>query len=153
MNKKNLEKIRKRLLERRSRLRTEINRFTEVESRNLASSEIGDLQDEASRDVEMETAWMVTEMESRELAEVEDALHRLEKGKFGICDGCGKTIHFRRLNALPFARSCIDSPKSTFILSSVRIFKVPSVNVSRAISLFSPKHSRPTSVSELPPSE
>jgi RNA polymerase-binding transcription factor DksA len=39
---------------------------------------------------------------------VDDALARLEKGTFGLCIHCGKTIPMRRLEALPFTSYCVD---------------------------------------------
>lgn len=38
--------------------------------------------------------------------EVRDALHRLDQGTFGRCEGCGEMIPEERLEALPSARYC-----------------------------------------------
>lgn len=111
MNKKNLKKIKRRLMQRRKELCTEIDRFRDFESSILNYKDIGDLQDEATRDLGKETAWTITEMEFKELVEVEAALEKMEMGEYGICDICGKTITFRRLFALPSARLCIDCQK------------------------------------------
>ena len=46
--------------------------------------------------------------ESELLEEIEEAIYRLEKGKFGSCEECGKKINSKRLDAIPFARLCID---------------------------------------------
>jgi DnaK suppressor protein len=45
---------------------------------------------------------------AEELLETEAALARIEKGKFGRCDGCGGAIGRQRLLALPAARLCIE---------------------------------------------
>ena len=45
---------------------------------------------------------------AEELLETEAALARIEEGKFGRCDGCGRAIGRQRLLALPAARLCID---------------------------------------------
>ena len=42
------------------------------------------------------------------LAEVEQALHRLDEGTYGNCDVCGRPIAAARLEAMPAARLCID---------------------------------------------
>jgi DnaK suppressor protein len=47
------------------------------------------------------------ENESRLLAEINDALRRLEQGIFGRCEECAQTISQRRLCALPYARYCL----------------------------------------------
>ena len=42
------------------------------------------------------------------LTEVDEALAKLEKGTYGICEQCGKEIPPARLEAKPAARYCID---------------------------------------------
>jgi len=41
------------------------------------------------------------------LAEVEHALDKFEKGTYGLCDNCGLPIGTARLEALPEARLCL----------------------------------------------
>jgi DnaK suppressor protein len=41
------------------------------------------------------------------LANIEEALERLEQGTYGICAECGNEIPPRRLQALPFAKLCV----------------------------------------------
>ncbi|QTV78965.1 TraR/DksA family transcriptional regulator [Microbacterium sp. NIBRBAC000506063] len=42
-----------------------------------------------------------------ELAEVDDALARLDAGTYGVCAACGKPIPAARLEVRPFARLCV----------------------------------------------
>jgi RNA polymerase-binding transcription factor DksA len=42
-----------------------------------------------------------------ELAEVEAALHRLDIGRYGLCEVCGGEIAEARLEAMPAARYCV----------------------------------------------
>lgn len=42
------------------------------------------------------------------IAQIEQALVKLESGSYGACDKCGKPISEDRLNAAPFATLCID---------------------------------------------
>jgi DnaK suppressor protein len=42
------------------------------------------------------------------LVQVQAALQRLDDGKYGTCERCGKEINPRRLEALPYATLCID---------------------------------------------
>jgi RNA polymerase-binding protein DksA len=42
------------------------------------------------------------------LDEVDNALDKLKKGTYGICENCGKPIAPARLEAKPAARLCID---------------------------------------------
>lgn len=41
------------------------------------------------------------------LARVEDALGRMEEGKYGICEDCGREIALERLEAIPYTTLCI----------------------------------------------
>ena len=43
-----------------------------------------------------------------EIAEISEALSRIDSGEYGICDECGAAIDAARLGAHPFARMCID---------------------------------------------
>lgn len=42
------------------------------------------------------------------LKDIKDALKRIDDGKFGKCAFCGKDIGEERLEAIPYARLCID---------------------------------------------
>ena len=42
------------------------------------------------------------------LAEVEAALGRLDDGRYGSCEACGRPIVPERLEARPTARTCVD---------------------------------------------
>ena len=46
------------------------------------------------------------EMKSRTLARINDALQRLEAGRYGVCVDCEEAIGKARLEALPFADRC-----------------------------------------------
>jgi len=41
-----------------------------------------------------------------QMAEVEQALHKLQEGTYGLCDICGQPIAPERLEALPWANLC-----------------------------------------------
>jgi DnaK suppressor protein len=45
--------------------------------------------------------------ETRELEEVERALGRIEQGRFGTCEACGRAVGRQRLLAVPEARHCL----------------------------------------------
>ena len=40
--------------------------------------------------------------------EIDHALSKLDNGNYGICENCGRMILKARLEALPYARLCID---------------------------------------------
>ena len=43
----------------------------------------------------------------KRIAEVDEALHRIDTGTYGVCEGCGQPIAAERLEVRPFARRCI----------------------------------------------
>jgi DnaK suppressor protein len=64
----------------------------------------GDL---ASRNFAKDLAVVTLQRERNELAEVDAALSRIRKGEYGICEACETPIREARLQALPWARLCI----------------------------------------------
>jgi DnaK suppressor protein len=54
-----------------------------------------------------EISSQLAEVESRELASIENALERMRNGQYGSCEYCGCKIPMARLNALPYATVCI----------------------------------------------
>ena len=50
----------------------------------------------------------VAQNEERLLEQVEAALGRIEAGTFGNCQECGREISRERLDAVPYARLCIE---------------------------------------------
>ena len=75
--------------------------------RELSSETGGDVVDAALDTVQDEISSQLAEVESRELARIENALERMREGQYGICEGCGCSIPMARLNALPYATLCI----------------------------------------------
>jgi DnaK suppressor protein len=49
----------------------------------------------------------LSEREERELRDIDDALVRIEQGRFGHCARCGGAIGRHRLRAVPEARHCM----------------------------------------------
>jgi DnaK suppressor protein len=68
----------------------------------------GDIVDAALDAAQNEISSQLAEVESRELANIEQALRRMKKGTYGNCVVCGSQIALARLNALPYATTCLD---------------------------------------------
>ena len=56
------------------------------------------------RDVIQEIALKLGDQESQMVADIDQALLRIEEGSYGTCARCGKLIDERRLEAMPTAR-------------------------------------------------
>ena len=47
------------------------------------------------------------EEERRELAAIDEALHRISEGRYGTCLACGGPLGLQRIRAIPEARYCV----------------------------------------------
>lgn len=95
-----------------SELREGLRRDLSSESENDSLSELSDA-DQHPADVGTETFNRERDMSTLEsvdgeLADVEDALRRLDDGTYGTCEACGRPISPERLDALPATRFCVE---------------------------------------------
>lgn len=98
---------RQRLIRRRDALR----RALAGDMSLLLSSNHDAVGDEIDAAIATEQAELRSQMlnfESRELAQIESALDKIEHGRYGRCEACESAIAPARLKALPYATECID---------------------------------------------
>ena len=50
----------------------------------------------------------LVDSERKLMREIDEALDRIENGTYGICEGSGKTIPKARLEAIPWAKYCVE---------------------------------------------
>lgn len=100
-------KMRELLLLRRDALRKALagDLSTLMELREQTA---GDTIDQALDSAHHELNSQLAEVESRELANIENALERMNVGQYGVCEGCEEKIPFARISALPYATLCIE---------------------------------------------
>ncbi len=99
--------MRQILIKRRDALRTALAGDLSL-LKELRAQAAGDVVDAALDSAQDEISSQLAEVESRELASIENALERMRQGQFGVCEGCSTTIPMARLNALPYATFCIE---------------------------------------------
>jgi len=99
--------FRKKLLEKRRQLEEEVGRSA-LYGKGQEDDSIKDLGDQATTAYTREFLFELGNGDRRLLKEVMEALRKLEEGGFGACERCGEAIAEKRLEALPFARYCID---------------------------------------------
>jgi DnaK suppressor protein len=58
--------------------------------------------------VTRDLSYQLTIAERDIVRRVDDALDRMEKGEYGICVACAKKVQIGRLDAVPWARHCIE---------------------------------------------
>jgi len=83
---------------------TEHVREDQAAALELSDDGVKDTVDLSLMDVNKELALRLGERESQMIADIDQALMRIEEGSYGVCAHCGKLIDERRLGALPTAR-------------------------------------------------
>ena len=114
MDEKRLDHYRTVLLE-QLRQQTETARENQADALEFAANDDGvkDVADQSVNDVNQEIEYRLSERASQLVADIDQALLRLDEGSYGVCARCGKDIPERRLDALPTAR--YDAECQTFI--------------------------------------
>jgi DnaK suppressor protein len=114
MDKKTLERFKKRLLAEKEKIIGGINNLTKENLSNSQADASGDLShysthmaDVGSDSFERELALGLVSNEQEFLYKIDEALRSIDKGTYGNCETCSKPIKEARLNALPFAKLCI----------------------------------------------
>ena len=90
---------------------------TDEQARRLESAM--DSGDQALVDLEREMGISLQEMRNRERKLIDEALDRLEQGIYGECAECGEEISEKRLQALPFARLCVECQSKNELLEKI----------------------------------
>jgi RNA polymerase-binding protein DksA len=115
MTQEEREEYRRILLALGKRLQGDVGELTNEALRKSGGEAGGNLSntplhlaDLGSDYYEQEMSMSLLETEERQLEDVADALGRIDKGTFGICEECGQEINAERLQAVPYARFCID---------------------------------------------
>jgi len=97
--------LRKTLLEQKARLQRDIDDRLR-DNRTDRSTEVVDQAEDSDTDVQIELELALLEMRATTLIRIDDAITRLDAGRYGLCFECSGPIAIRRLRALPFAVRC-----------------------------------------------
>ena len=87
-------------------------RLLEKKTLDMPQAEGGDPIDQASQSLDKEVLFEVTDKDQLMLEQIESALRRIEKGVYGTCESCRCVIPKKRLQALAFARYCVNCQTS-----------------------------------------
>lgn len=101
-----LQSLREVLIKRRDALRMALAGDLSL-LKELAAQNSADMIDNALDTAQDEISSQLAEVESRELASIENAIKRMNAGVYGLCEGCETNIPLARLQALPYATHCI----------------------------------------------
>ena len=105
-----LKLLRAKLESERKRLGEELEQLQSSGSspnERREGSPFGKREEEATEVLELEKRLALEKRIREDLASVEHALDKFEKGTYGRCDVCGQQIAHARLEALPQASLCV----------------------------------------------
>ncbi len=116
------EILHKMLLVKRQEIMKEIEdslgqSLTEDQQRRLESAR--DVGDQALMDLERELGISLMEMRNRRRQSIDEAITRLNDGTYGICADCGVEVSEKRLQAVPFAKLCVECQSREELLEKI----------------------------------
>jgi len=107
MDKKKAETYRKRLLAKQEELQRQVSK-TEQDGRQIDEDTTQDIADKAANSYTKEFLFHQSDDNRRILQLVSEALERLKNGSYGHCVACQEEVQVKRLEAVPWARHCIE---------------------------------------------
>ena len=105
------EDLKRILVDRRREIMNEVQgKIRDVRSEGTTAklNEVFDAGESSEADIQEDIELALIQMKSETLQRINEALTRLEEGKYGYCFECGEEIAELRLRALPFAVRCKD---------------------------------------------
>lgn len=105
-NRQRIAKLRHTLARGREDLCERVKTLRRKQNLEIVSSP-GDVMDVAKSLVDADTHASIIERAEQQLAQINNALTRLDDGQYGICLDCGEEIPFERLKAIPSAIYCV----------------------------------------------
>ena len=111
MRKERLAYFRKKLVEKQRQLVEEVEKSA-LYGKGPEDDSIKDLGDQATTAYTREFLFELGNGDRRLLKEVIEALRKIDDGSFGACERCNEPIADKRLEALPFARYCINCQRA-----------------------------------------
>lgn len=103
-----IEKIKTQLLAEKENLEKELVAYKSEDPLLDPDQNISKTVDDAITVSEGHDRIVATRLELKQkLAEVKDALKKIDGGAYGICEACGEKINQERLKVLPTAKLCL----------------------------------------------
>jgi len=107
MDKKKVELFKKRLLTKQEELLRVVTK-SEQDGREADEEATQDIADKAANSYTKEFLFHQSDENRRLLQLVAEALERLRNGTYGLCVSCQGEVQIKRLEAVPWARHCIE---------------------------------------------
>lgn len=106
MTKKEKEQFKKLLMEKKFSIINKLSRFMN-ESKEMESNVAQDSVDKAETSYTKEFLLSLSDADREQLTQIDEALKRLERDEFGLCQLCGAEISQKRISAIPWTPYCI----------------------------------------------
>jgi len=107
MDKKKVETFKKRLLTKQEELLRQVTK-SEKDGREADEEATQDIADKAANSYTKEFLFHQSDENRRVLQLVNEALERMKNGTYGNCVACEEEVQQKRLEAVPWARHCIE---------------------------------------------
>jgi DnaK suppressor protein len=107
MDKKKVEQYRKRLELKQQELMRLVSK-SEQDGRSVDEEITQDIADKAANSYTKEFLFHQSDDNRRILQLVQEALGRIKGGEYGLCVACQEEVQQKRLEAVPWARHCIE---------------------------------------------
>jgi DnaK suppressor protein len=107
MDKKKAEYYKKRLVTQQEELLRVVTN-SERDGREADEEGTQDIADKAVNSYTKEFLFHQSDENRRVLQMVNEALERLKNGTYGLCVSCQREVQVKRLEAVPWARHCIE---------------------------------------------
>ena len=107
MPKRDLEKYRRLLQEKKSTLSNDLAKTRNAEEETIEES-TQDIADKAVSSYTREFLYSLSDTDRTTLVRIDEALARVEDGTYGTCVNCGQAMAEKRLTAVPWAPHCVD---------------------------------------------
>ena len=101
------EALRERLLKQKQEILDMYNQDLKA-GQESADDGTEDIVDRANAAYNRELMFSLSDGERQLLLQIGDALRRMDQGNYGMCSNCGNMIAVQRLEAVPWARFCIN---------------------------------------------
>ena len=98
---------RQKIMKEMGHLETTVLKVNQRDSAGDLSGYSFHMADAGTDAMEREKAFLLASAEGRILMEINEALRRLYRGEFGLCEICGQPIGRARLEAMPYTRLCL----------------------------------------------
>src|SRR5215831_19363361 len=107
MTKKEMEKFRRLLEQKKGGLSNELAKTRDVEEETTEES-TQDIADKAVSSYTREFLYSLSDSDRNTVLQIDQALVRIQEGNYGLCQNCGQPMNEKRLSAVPWASHCVD---------------------------------------------